>query len=164
MKKLYDEWMHFIKLFNEYDVEYCIVGAEAVSFHARNRYSKDFDILINPSKENSFKVYNAVKSFFDSDLGLSPEDFQKEGEIFQFGYEPVRIDLLTRLDNLKTKDVLNKKVSGKYGSEPAYYISLTNLIKNKKVLDRYQDKDDLKYLIEAKSKAEKNKKRHRKNR
>lgn len=38
------------------------------------------------------------------------------------------------------------------------------IIKNKKVLDRYQDKDDLKYLIEAKSKAEKNKKRHRKNR
>jgi hypothetical protein len=40
---------------DEEKVRYIVVGAYAVTFHSEPRYTKDLDILIEPSTENAEK-------------------------------------------------------------------------------------------------------------
>ncbi len=46
------DFLELLELFNRHKVKYCIVGAFAVAFYAVPRYTKDLDILIDPSVEN----------------------------------------------------------------------------------------------------------------
>ena len=62
-------------LFNKHRVRYCIVGSFAVAFYARPRYTKDIDVLIEPSRENSRKVVRALNAFGFESLNLSEKDF-----------------------------------------------------------------------------------------
>jgi hypothetical protein len=62
-------------LFNKHRVRYCIVGSYAVAFHARPRYTKDIDILIEASPKNSRSVVRALNEFGFKSLRLSDKDF-----------------------------------------------------------------------------------------
>ncbi len=50
------DFEELLGLFNKNKVRYCIVGAFAVGFYIRPRYTKDIDILIEPSKENAKRI------------------------------------------------------------------------------------------------------------
>jgi len=39
------DFADLLRLFNAHKVDYCIVGAFAVGFHAISRYTKDMDLL-----------------------------------------------------------------------------------------------------------------------
>jgi hypothetical protein len=42
------DFEELLTLFNKHKVEYCIIGAFAVGFHAIPRYTKDLDIFVRP--------------------------------------------------------------------------------------------------------------------
>ena len=46
--KVEKDYEDLLKLFNKNKVKYCIIGAYAVAFYSRPRYTKDMDILIDP--------------------------------------------------------------------------------------------------------------------
>ncbi|MEA3507120.1 MAG: nucleotidyltransferase [Elusimicrobiota bacterium] len=150
----------FIKYLNKYGVNYCIVGAEAVMNYTRARYSKDIDFFISSDRENAEKILRAVKNFFNDSLGLKKEDFTKSGQIIQLGFEPNRIDIITGFNGLTEKqeeNILNNKISGKFGTEPTFFASLNDMIMLKELAvnsknKRASDEEDLKYLKEAKEK------------
>ncbi len=148
--KVEKDYEDLLKLFNKYKVKYCIVGAFAVAFYARPRYTKDIDILIEPSEKNSIKIIKALNDFGFGSLGLKLEDFMKEGRIIQLGYEPVRIDIITSISGCTFDEVWENKKVGRYGKEKVYYIGLQELIKNKKTAKRKQDKIDLAILLKVK--------------
>lgn len=60
--KVERDFEEFLKYFNKHKVKYCIVGSFAVAFHARPRYTKDMDILVEPSVENGKRIV-AMKRF-----------------------------------------------------------------------------------------------------
>ncbi|MBI2342445.1 MAG: nucleotidyl transferase AbiEii/AbiGii toxin family protein [Deltaproteobacteria bacterium] len=90
--KVEKDYEGLLKLFNKHKVRYCVVGAFAVAFHSKPRYTKDIDLLVEPSPENSLKIMEALGEFGFKKIGLTPTDFSKEGQIIQLGTEPVRID------------------------------------------------------------------------
>jgi hypothetical protein len=47
--RLSSDLREFIGLLNSRGVEYVIVGAYSLAFHARPRFTGDLDVLINPS-------------------------------------------------------------------------------------------------------------------
>ena len=51
------DFKELLKIFGEEKVEYLIIGGYAVAKHAEPRYTKDLDIRINNSQENTEKVY-----------------------------------------------------------------------------------------------------------
>jgi hypothetical protein len=63
---------------------------------------------------------------------------------------PNRIDLLNSITGVSFPDAWNSKVDEKItvdnAAYPVYLIGLSELIKNKKAVQRYKDLDDLKYL------------------
>ena len=147
------DYEELLKLFNKYKVKYCIVGAYAVSFYVRPRYTKDMDILVEPSIENGLKILKALKMFGFKSLKLSTNDFTKEGQIIQLGYEPVRIDLLTSIDGCTFKAIWKHKKIGQYGKVKANFIGIKELIINKKETKRKQDSADLELLLKGKKKV-----------
>ncbi|HZX10339.1 MAG TPA: nucleotidyltransferase [Acidobacteriota bacterium] len=140
------DYQEFLKLLNKHKVKYCIIGAYAVAFYAKPRYTKDLDIFVEPTVDNAKKILKVLKEFGFGDLSITLDDLTREGNIFQLGYEPVRIDLLTKMEGLEFQEVWTDKVTGDYGSEKVNFIGLDDLIKNKKISGRPSDKVDIELL------------------
>lgn len=148
--RLEPDYEELLKLFNKHRVKYCVVGAFAVAFYARPRYTKDMDILVEANLENGRRINKALKDFGFGSLKLSPEDFTKTKQIIQLGYEPVRIDLLTSIEGNSFEDVWKHKKHGIYGKTKVFFIGPDELIKNKKALNRKQDQADIELLRKKK--------------
>ena len=64
--------------FAEENVEYMVVGAYAVIHYTQPRYTKDIDLLLKPSVENSFRVMRAFERFGMPMIDVTREDFAAE--------------------------------------------------------------------------------------
>jgi hypothetical protein len=78
-------WKEFIALLNSYGVEYLIVGAHSLAFHARPRFTGDLDILIRPTPENATKIVAVLNEFRFGNLGASASDFTTPEQLIQLG-------------------------------------------------------------------------------
>jgi hypothetical protein len=141
------DYEEFLESLNKHDVHYCIVGAFALAFHVRPRYTKDIDILIDPTTDNAKRLLIALDEFGFGSLNLTVEDFSTQGNIIQLGYEPVRIDIITSIKGLDFNDIWKSRIQGPYGRETVNFIDRQNLIRSKKLSNRDQDKADLKLLL-----------------
>lgn len=147
------DFEELLKLFNKNKVRYCIVGAYAVAFHARPRYTKDMDIFVEPDADNARRILKSLVAFGFKGLSLKEKDLIQKGNIIQLGYEPVRIDLLTSIDGCDFREVWKNRVTGKYGKNKTFFIGLSDLIKNKKKAARKQDSADISILESKKKKT-----------
>ena len=143
IEKDYEE---LLRLLNRHKVRYCIVGAYAVAFYRKPRYTKDMDILVEPSIENGKKIVKALNEFGFESLHLSEMDFAEKGNIVQLGYEPIRVDIVTSIAGVTFSEVWANKTTGKYGEEDVFFIGLKELIVNKQKTGRKQDLVDLDLL------------------
>lgn len=146
MPKAEKDYEDLLRFLNKNKVKYCIVGAYAVAFYSRPRYTKDIDILIEPSPDNAHKIIKSLDDFGFKKSGLKESDLTTKGTIIQLGYEPVRIDIITSIEGCTFKEIWNNKTVGTYGKQKVYFIGRKELIKNKKALARKQDKADLEIL------------------
>lgn len=148
--KIEKDFEELLKLLNKYKVKYCIVGAYALAFYAKPRYTKDIDLFVKADPENSKRILAALNEFGFKNLKALEKDLEKENQIIQLGYEPVRVDILTSIDGCNFAEVWLNKKTGSYGRTKVYFIGLKQLIKNKKKSNRNQDKADLELLTNKK--------------
>lgn len=141
------DFVEFLGLFNKHKVRYCIIGAFAVGFWGYPRYTKDIDILVEPTAQNAKKIIKAMREFGMGNLDLSEKDFTKKDNIIQLGYEPVRIDILTSIKNFKFKDIWKNKKIDNYGNQRVFFIGRKDLLKSKKIANRPSDKIDVTKLL-----------------
>ena len=85
-------------------VKALVVGAHAVAYHAKPRYTKDIDILIEPSAANAERLLQALEDFGFGSLDLDADDFSRPGKIVQLGYEPNRVDFITSLGKVSFEE------------------------------------------------------------
>ena len=149
--KIEKDYEDILRLFNKHKVRYAIVGAFAVAFYALPRYTKDMDILVEPSEDNGRRIIKALNKFGFGSLNLKNEDFIRPGRIIQLGYEPVRVDLLTSISGVSFQKVWQHRKRAVYGRIKVSFIGKQELIKSKKAAGRKQDKLDLETLIYANS-------------
>jgi len=142
------DFEELLRLFNKNKVHYLIVGAYAVAFYSTPRYTKDMDIVIEPTDENAAKTIKALAQFGFKSLNLKNRDFNREGKIVQLGYEPLRIDLITSIEGIEFKKAWKNRTVGTYGKQKVYFIGRDELIKNKKSSNRKQDKVDVDILTQ----------------
>ena len=60
---MYPDFKELLSVLNEHRVKYLVVGAYAVSVHAKPRATKDIDILVRPGPENAKAVLTALAQF-----------------------------------------------------------------------------------------------------
>lgn len=147
--KVEKDYEELLQLFNKHNVRYCIVGSYAIAFYARPRYTKDMDILVEPSPENACRILEALQKFGFGSLPLSEKDFTEPGQIIQLGYEPIRIDFITSIEGMDFKKIWKNRALGQFGRQQVPFIGLTDLITCKKIANRSQDRADLEVLLEV---------------
>ena len=100
-----------LQLLNEFEVEYLIVGGFAVMKYGEPRYTKDLDVWVHNSPQNSSRVVGALKKFgapLEHD-GITAETFTEKQVVYQIGIAPLRIDILTEITGIKFPDALDEK-------------------------------------------------------
>ncbi len=146
MEKVEKDFAEFLRSFNKQGVRYLIVGAFAVGFHAVPRYTKDMDLWVEPTVANGERICRALEQFGFGRLKITPQDFARAGRVIQLGYEPIRIDLITAIRGVTFGQAWKNRKRGFYGTQRAFFISLRDLTRNKKVSGRKQDLADLDIL------------------
>ena len=136
------DFKELLKIFNEHEVKYLIVGGYAVMKYSEPRFTKDLDIWIEASPENAENVFQALKSFGSPLEGLTEADFAEAG-FYQMGRPPVRVDILMTIDGVEFQNAWSNRVETDFDGVPAYFIGLSDLIKNKKASGRLQDLADI---------------------
>ncbi len=142
------DFVEFLGSFNKNKVKYCIIGAFAVGLYGYPRYTKDMDILVEPTPGNAKKVIKALREFGFSTPDLTEKDFSQKNKVIQLGYEPIRIDLLTSIKGFGFARIWRHKTKAKFGKEEVFFIGRKELIEAKKKANRQQDRVDLKKLAE----------------
>lgn len=132
-----------IGLLNSHGVEYLILGAPSLAFHARPRFTGDLDIFIRPTVENAAKVIEVLNKFGFGELGVTVSDFTTPEQIIQLGRPPNRIDILTSLSGVSTDEAFANKVGAVLDKLPICFLSKKLLIANKRAVGRPQDLADL---------------------
>jgi len=135
-----------LKLLEENNVEYMVVGGYAVAFYGYPRFTKDIDILYNLEKDNINKIKSSLIAFGFSEKDLPDELFTEKGNIIKFGIDPVRIDLLNEIDGVYFGEIAAGRVRGRYGKIEISFISKKDLIINKRASGRAQDLADIENL------------------
>jgi predicted nucleotidyltransferase len=146
-------YKELLQALNECEVEYLIVGGYAGMKYTEPRYTKDLDVWVYNSMENSTRVFHALAKFgapLQHD-GITPETFTKESVVYQIGVAPVRIDILTRITGIQFKDAWQRRVKSTIFGVPVQFISLDDLIANKQAVGRSTDLEHLEHIKKEKS-------------
>ena len=135
-----------LRAFNAHAVKYLVVGGYAFGVHAEPRATKNLDLFIQPTQENSEAVFRALAQFGAPLEGLGPADFM-DGTIFQIGQPPARVDILQQIDSISFVEAWVNRIEGRVDGEvPAVVISKEDLIRIKVASGREQDVLDVKKL------------------
>ena len=146
MNILTEDFKDFLKLLQKYKVKFLVCGGHAVGFYGYPRLTMDFDLLIEPDKENAVKLINALNEFGFGKCGITESAFLKEGTAVTLGSQPNQIDLLTSVGCVSTYEVFKHAVEGKLEDFNILYISKEDLIKCKKAAGRLKDLADVEEL------------------
>ena len=149
------DFKELLKTFNREKVKYLIIGGYAVAKHAEPRYTKDLDIWISSTRKNAGRVYQALKNFGAPLNNITIEDFTVPMLVFQLGIEPSRIDILMGLKELSFDDRWKRRATATIGEIEIHFISIDDLILNKRIAGRPQDLRDVE-ILELKKKQESN--------
>jgi len=142
----------FIYLLYRHDVQYLIVGGEAVIYYGYPRITGDVDFFFLNDSGNVHALYQALLDFWDGDIpGLNGEgDLKSQGYVIQFGVPPNRIDLLNSITGVQFGEAWEERIAESiiiHNEEvPVYFIGLKQLIENKEQVGRGKDQEDLIYL------------------
>lgn len=150
MEALHQDYKEFIELLNENKVDYLIVGAFAMAFHGHPRYTGDIDFWIRNNNLNAGKVFNVIKDFGFPINEISEKDFTSIDLIFQIGYPPVRIDILTSVEALDFEESFKSKEVKLVDGLKVNFLNLEDLKINKKAVGRKKDLADLEQLLRNK--------------
>ncbi|MBV9008094.1 MAG: nucleotidyltransferase [Verrucomicrobia bacterium] len=143
--RLSNDLREFIELLNSRGAEYVILGAHSLAFHARPRFTGDFEIFVKPTAENAARILQALHDFGFGQV-FEPHDFTAPGIVVQLGRAPNRVDLLTSISGVSIEEAFAGAVAAELDGVPVVILGREQLIRNKRAVGRAQDLADLEQL------------------
>lgn len=107
--------------------------------HRLPRATKDLDLWVRPSEDNAKRVLCALDSFGAPRHGLTAQDLETGGTIYQVGVPPNRVDVITLVEGVAFEDAWRDRSEIKIDGLSVPVISRTHLILNKRTVGRPQD-------------------------
>jgi hypothetical protein len=146
MANLFNEdFQDFIRAFNDNRVRYILVGGYAVILHGYIRSTADMDIWVDKTKVNYQKLKKALNQF--GVPGFSENEFLgDEFNVWGFGREPNRIEILSEVKGLKFDVAYKKSITYEQENLPIRFINFNDLLESKKAAGRFKDKNDIEQL------------------
>ena len=143
------DFTELLKLFNDNNVRYLIIGGYAFIQYAEPRYTKDLDLWISTDMSNAKAVYRALKMFGAPLTGLTQADFSDEGYFYQMGVAPMRVDILMGIPGMEFEEAWERRVEINFDGLIVPFISKEDLITAKRAAGRPQDLIDADILAKT---------------
>ena len=140
------DFTDLLKLFNDNHVRYLVIGGYAIILYAEPRFTKDLDLWISTDTDNAAAIYKALKIFGAPLTGLTEADFSEEGNFYQMGVPPVRVDILMGIPGGDFEQAWRSRREVDFGGLVVPFISKQDLIAVKKASGRPQDLIDVDLL------------------
>lgn len=140
------DFSEFLRLLNDREVRYLVIGGYAVGYHGYPRATNDLDVWIAIAPDNAARVVEALEDFGFGSAELTTDLFLKEDSIIRMGLPPMRIEILTTISGVSFETCYQDRVEGIFGGTEVTLISLDDLKRNKRASGRYKDLDDLEHL------------------
>ncbi len=140
------DFKEFLKLLNEKEVRYLLIGGYAVGYHGYPRATNDMDIWIALHPDNAERVVTVLQEFGFNLPELKPELFLKENAIIRMGIPPMRIEISTGISGVEFDECYASRIVGVLDGIQANIIDLQHLKVNKKAAGRLKDLADLENL------------------
>jgi predicted nucleotidyltransferase len=140
---LTNEFKEFLKLLNDHEVEYLIVGGHAVAYHGYPRSTGDLDVWVSVNAHNAKKLAEVMIDFGFPPDSVSVSVFMERDRVLRMGVAPNRIEILTGIDGVEFDSCYKARVSVGLDGIPVSMIGLDNLKENKRASGRHKDLADL---------------------
>lgn len=127
------------------EAEFVVIGGHAVAFYGHVRATKDLDVLVRPTDENSRKVYLALAAYgapLDT-FEVAEKDFAGYGGVLQIGLPPRRIDILNQASGVTFDEAIANAETFEIEGRSIRVIGLQALLANKRSAAREQDLADV---------------------
>lgn len=142
-----EDFSDFIGCFNKHGVEYILVGGMAVVLNGYNRTTGDMDVWVKKSEDNYKKIVRAFHDFGMPVFDMTREKFLGDQfDVWSFGRDPVRIDLMTGVKGLDFDEAFNTAQYFTEGDVTFRFLHVNTLIRAKQASGRHRDMDDIEQL------------------
>jgi hypothetical protein len=144
---LFPDFKELLGSLNSAGVRYLVLGGYAVNHYGYHRATDDLDIWIATDPANAEKVSLALQEFGGFPASkVKPSMFQQKGQVFIFGREPVRVDILTGPSAVDFETSYLSRNIVEWDGIEVPLISFEDLKKNKRGSGRAKDLADLENL------------------
>ncbi len=136
---------NLLRLLNESEVRYLIIGAMAFAAHGWVRATADLDLFVAADEANLDKLRTALQRFGYDLSDAETEDFQRY-KILLRQYE-LPLDIHPFVTGIASfEECWERRVAADIGGVDAFFASLDDLILMKKAANRPKDQEDLRQL------------------
>ena len=144
---LNQDYKEMLQILQENNVDYILVEAYALAAQGYPRCTLDIDIWVNPTPQNSSKVYKALAQFGAPLHDIEETTFTNKGIVFQIGVAPRRIDIITEISGeIKFESAKTRSIQINIEGISTNILSIEDLIKNKESIGRPKDIIDVENL------------------
>ena len=138
-----NDFKDFLRLLEENQVKYLLVGGYAVSYYGYPRATGDMDVWIETGLSNSSRLVAALKTFGFGSTAPAPEMFSQPDLVIRMGNPPLRIEILTGISGVEFEDCWQRREMLVVDGITVNLINLDNLKTNKAASGRLKDLNDL---------------------
>lgn len=140
------DFKEFLKLLNDKEVDYLLIGGYAVAFYGYPRATNDIDVWIAINPNNAERIVTALREFGFDSPDLSTNLFLIEDRIIRMGMPPMRIEIATTISGVNFEECYKERITGEIDGVSIPIISLNHLKVNKLASGRFKDLNDLENL------------------
>ena len=140
------EYLSLIRLLNEENVEYVVLGGHAVIAHGYLRTTGDIDIFVSPSEQNARNIVKALERLGYTNGEFEESDFTLVPNYLSFSRYDGWIDIMTFTLGVTFDECYQNRVVLNVQNTLVNFIGLSDLLRNKKAVARPQDLRDLENL------------------
>lgn len=142
-----DDFRDFIESLNKNEVKYVLVGGMAVILNGYIRSTGDMDVWVEKTNANYSKLQLAFRNFGMPVFDMTRERFLSDKhDVWSFGRDPVRIDLMTAVKGLDFSEAFSNASSYTEDKVTFRFLHIKNLIEAKKASGRHRDLNDIDQL------------------
>ncbi len=144
-----DDFKDFLRLLNEHEVKYLLIGGYAVSYHGFPRTTFDMDVWIAADPINARKMVDVMVAFGFAPGAVSPDLFLGRKGIIRMGVPPLRLEVLQEIDGVEFQECYENRIVDELDGINVSIINLRDLRRNKAASGRHKDMVDLENLPTA---------------
>ena len=141
--QLPNDFKEFLKLLNENEVRYLLVGGYAVGYYGYPRATHDLDIWIAVDPSNAQRMVDVLVAFGFQAGGVAPELFLRKDEVVRLGVPPLRLELLMGVSGVEFDACHGRGIVDTIDGVEVRIIYLEDLRANKMASGRHKDLDDI---------------------